>query len=177
MEAVGMDTLTDPAYTGNLGELGLAELRARRDRCSEAEVGLSYARRMIHGRLDLVGAERQRRLGADDSTEGSLVERLPSILAERVHAPGNGRLPQILAPAEVDLEASHNVDHIAPLSKMGIINELSDEELEHIATGLMEFEGQVSAQRRELHAVIDKLSEEIIRRYRSGEADVNDLLR
>jgi hypothetical protein len=173
----GLETLTDPVYVGNLGELGLTELRARRDRCSEAEVGLSYARRIVHGRLDIVGAERQRRLGADSGPGTSLLERLPAILAEHVHAPGNGRLPQILAPAEIDLGASHTVDVIAPLSKMGGIGELPDEELDRIEAGLIEFEHQVSEQRRELHRVIDKLQEEVIRRYRSGEADVNDLLR
>jgi hypothetical protein len=157
--------------------LGLTELRARRDRCSEAEVGLSYARRIIHGRLDIVGAERQRRLGTPNAAGTSLVDRLPAILAEHVHAPGNGRLPQILAPAEVDLAASHMVDTIAPLAKMGSIDELSHEELDKIEAGLIEFERQVSERRHELHRVIDKLQEEVIRRYRSGEADVNDLLR
>jgi hypothetical protein len=176
MEAVGMDTLTDPAFTGNLQELNLGELRARRDRCSEAEVGLSYARRIVHGRLDIVGAERERRSGTGAAL-GSLVDRLPAILSEHVHAPGNGRLPRIMIPAEVDLEASHTVDTIAPLASMGTVSDLPDEELNRIEAGLVEFEHEVSAQRRLLHVVIDKLQEEVIRRYRSGEADVNDLLR
>ena len=175
-----METLTDPAYTDNLEGLDLKELRGRRDRCSEAEVGLSYARRIVHGRLDIVGAERQRRLGVETGETGpgtSLVERLPAILAEHVHAPGNGRLPQILAPAEVDLGASNTLDLIAPLSKIGSIGDLPNDELDQIEARLVEFEKQVSEQRRELHRVIDRLQEEVIRRYRSGEADVNDLLR
>jgi len=178
MEAVPMQTLTSPTYIENLANLDIAELRARRDRCSEAEVGLSYARRMVHGRLDIVGAERKRRTSTEGGADGrSLIERLPSILGDHAHAPGNGRLPQIMAPGEADLAATREVDAIAPLARMGALGELTDDQLVAMEKGLVEVEVEVSGRRRELHTVFDKLQDEVIRRYRSGEADVNDLLR
>lgn len=177
MEAVPLETLTDPSFTEDLSALHISDIRARRDRCSEAEVGVSYARRMVHGRLDIVHAEQRRRQGEDDGDISSLVEQLPRILGENVHAPGNGRLPQIMAPAESDLVATREVDAVAPLAVMGRLERLSDEELTGLEANLTAIERRISGQRHQLHGVFDKLQEEIIRRYRSGEADVNDLLR
>jgi hypothetical protein len=53
--------------------------------------------------------------------------------------------------------------------------ELTDEEVAEALDRLAEVEGQLSAQRKQLHSVIDSLQEEIISRYRSqqGEAQVS----
>lgn len=181
METVPLEALTDPSYTERLSTLPIAEVRARRDRCSEAEVGVSYARRLVHGRLDIVHAEQRLRQGEGGSGGRgdihALVEQLPQILAENVHAPGNGRLPQIMAPGESDLVAAREVDAVAPLAVMGRLERLSDEELATLEGELHAVEQRISGQRHQLHDVFDKLQEEIIRRYRSGEADVDDLLR
>jgi hypothetical protein len=141
-------------------------------------VGLSYARRIVHGRLDLLHAEARRRSGADsEHGASSLLEHLPEILADHVHAPGNGRLPLIMAPGEGDLDATRQVDAIAPLAMMGALGQVSEGELALVEAELVDLERQISGHRKELHEVFDKFQEEIIRRYRSHEADVNDLLR
>jgi hypothetical protein len=45
-----------------------------------------------------------------------------------------------------------------------------------MAAELEEFEREVSKTRRSMHVVLDRLKEEIVRRYRTGEANVDDLL-
>jgi hypothetical protein len=51
-----IDRVLDPRFTDRVDQLGLAELRARRE---EAEV--SYLRRLLQGRLDILRAELARR--------------------------------------------------------------------------------------------------------------------
>jgi hypothetical protein len=178
VEGVPLEVMTAPAYTADLGKLDINEVRARRDGCSEAEVGLSYVRRLVQGRLDIIDAEIHRRGTGEGAVDvASLVAQLPEILADHVHAPGYGRLPQIMAPGDIELGDTLGLDAIAPLDSMGTLADLPDDELSAMEAALVEFERDVSRRRRELHGVFDKLQEEVIRRYRSGEADVNDLLR
>ena len=59
-------------------QLSLVELRALRARLQNDDDAVSYVRRLAQARLDLVQAEKRRRL--DGSTE-SLSDELPSILS------------------------------------------------------------------------------------------------
>lgn len=173
-----IDELLEPSYLEGLSELPLEEVRARRAVCTEEEVNLSYLRRMVQGRLDLVLAEGQRRqAGGSGGGATSMVERLASILSDKVHAPGFGRLPTIMAPSELGREATGEVDAVAPPDRIGHLNDVPDDELNAMIAGLQRIETDVSAQRRRLHDVLDRLQEEVIRRYQSGEADVDSLLR
>jgi hypothetical protein len=45
-----------------------------------------------------------------------------------------------------------------------------------LESALVEFERDVSADRRDRHARLDALSAELVRRYREGEASVDGLL-
>jgi hypothetical protein len=54
---------------------------------------------------------------------------------------------------------------------------VSNDDLVLVEGSLVDLEQRISGHRRELHDVFDRLQDEVIRRYRSGEADVNDLLR
>jgi hypothetical protein len=158
--------------------LDLAQVRSRREEGNNVEMELSYLRRMIQGRLDIVIDERDRRIqGKGGSDVASLVERLPGILADRVHAPGLGRLPTFMAPAELGPEATARLDAIAPADRMVEIPGLPDRELNSLVEALGALEADVSAQRRKLHDVLLVMQEELIRRYRSGEANVDSLLK
>lgn len=173
-----IDALLDPEYGADLPTLDLEEVRRRRTECNEEEVALSYLRRMVQGRLDIALAEQRRRTtGAGGSDVASLIERLPEILSEKVHAPGFGRLPAIMAPTEVGEEATLRVDAVAPARCLGSLPDLADGDLAAMAEALQQLEKDVSRQRRRLHEVIDHLQEEVIRRYRSGEANVDNLLK
>ena len=65
----------------------MAEVRQLRRRAEQEEVNLSYTRRLLQGRLDIVRRELQRRAENDGR---SLVDLLPEILAEKGRGPAHG---------------------------------------------------------------------------------------
>ena len=175
--AVPLEEILDPAYVEGLAGLTLPEVRSRRDAASEVETGMSYLRRMVQGRLDIVLAEAHRReAGLPPQDLAGLVEHLPEILGDHVHAPGLGRLTTIMAPGEVDTRLQERIEGIVPTAAMADLPSLDDDAVARAAAGLEALEREVSAQRRSLHEVLDLLQEEIVRRYRSGEATVDNLL-
>lgn len=161
---------------GDLQSKPIEEIRELRAEAQQLETGLSYIRRIVQGRLDIVGAEISRRAaGGEPSDLSDVVARLPEILSDRVRAPGMGRLPQVLAPAHMD-ELVADVDEIVHVDQLTSIGELADDELQELADRLSTYEREVSARRRSLHDVIDALQSDLIRRYKSGEASVETLL-
>ena len=171
-----LSEVTDPGYLEGLEGWTLQDVRARRDAATEIETGLSYLRRIVQGRLDIVVAEQRHREHGERADVSELVDELPSILSDNVHAPGLGRLPALLAPGEMDPALEHTLEEILPASQLANLPELSDEDLRESANGLTEFERSVSTKRRAVLDVLDRLQDEIVRRYRTGEATVDSLL-
>ena len=164
----GMDDLT---------ALSMEELRAKRAESQAVEVGLSYLRRLAQGRLDIVAAEKRRRAeGGELVATEDLVASLSDILGEHLTAPGNGRLPQLLGPDLEHIDSSE-LDAIAGPGTLGALPDLPEEQLTHLLEELAAYETAVSAKRRALFEQIDALQAEITRRYKSGEASVESLLR
>jgi hypothetical protein len=161
----------------DLTALSMDELRAKRAESQAIEVGLSYLRRLAQGRLDIVAAEQRRRVeGGDPVDHDHLVESLSDILGDHLMAPGNGRLPRLMSPdiGEVD---TASLDAIAGPSRIGTLPDLTDAEVAELLEQLAAYEADVSAKRRGLFEQIDALQAEITRRYKSGEASVESLLR
>ncbi|MGH9054731.1 MAG: aerial mycelium formation protein [Acidimicrobiales bacterium] len=174
---VQLDDVTGPNYLDGLQTWSLAEVRARRDEATEVETGLSYLRRMVQGRLDIVLAEQHRRQTGEGSGDvAELVDRLPAILGDHVHAPGIGRLPALMGPGQVDAGLAGRLEEILPAARLGSLPDMSDADLAAAAAGLDQIERSVSSQRRAVFDVLDRMQEEIVRRYRSGEATVDSLL-
>jgi hypothetical protein len=172
-----LDRIMSADYLGDLAHRPLPEVRTMRADCQEVETGLSYLRRLVQGRLDIVGVERQRRRdGAPAGDLASLISQLPEILSDRTRAPGLGRLPQLLAPGDVDADLEAKFDAIVAGHDVEALPSLSDDDLEHLHTSLEAFEHEVSGHRRKLFDRIDALQAEITRRYRTGEASVESLL-
>lgn len=171
-----LSEVTDSSYLEGLEGWPLDLVRSRRNEATEVETGLSYLRRIVQGRLDIVVAELHRREsgGRGDVTE--LVDELPSILSGNVHAPGLGRLPTLMAPGEVDHDLEQRLEQILPASRLAALSELDDQELRACAEELTAFERSVSTRRRAVLDVLDGLLDEIVRRYQTGEATVDSLL-
>jgi hypothetical protein len=161
----------------DLTALSMDELRARRAAAQTTEVGLSYLRRLAQGRLDIVAAEQRRRAeGGAPLDHDHLVAGLSDILGDHLMAPGNGRLPQLLGP-DLDEVDSSSLDAIAGPSRLAHLADLADTDLVELLEKLAAYESDVSSRRRGLFEQIDALQAEITRRYKSGEASVETLLR
>jgi hypothetical protein len=176
--AAALDDILDPGYLGDLEARPMDEVRAMRGECQEVETGLSYLRRLVQGRLDIVGTELQRRAdGGDPADLPDLISRLPTILSDRTRNPGVGRLSQSLEPAEMPTELGAELDAIVSPGSMTHLPEIEDTTLRDVIAKLEAFEHVVSARRHALFERIDALQAEITRRYRTGEASVDTLLR
>jgi hypothetical protein len=172
-----LDRILGAEYLGELERRAMPDVRTMRAECQEIETGLSYLRRLVQGRLDIVGAELQRRReGAEPGDLSELISQLPEILSDRTRAPGLGRLPQLLAPGEIDAEFTARLDDIMGDHDLESLPGLDDEELNHVREQLEALEREVSDRRRQLFDRIDTLQGEITRRYRTGEASVESLL-
>jgi hypothetical protein len=165
-----------PGYLEGLETWPLGDLRARRDEATVVETGLSYLRRIVQGRLDILLAEQRRREAGEQESLTELVDQLPTILSEHVHAPGLGRLPALMGPGELDPGLEGRLEEAIPESRLANITGIEVEDLSSAVNRLVELEREISGLRRSVFDVLDRLQEEIVRRYRTGEATVDSLL-
>lgn len=173
-----LDRLLDPAYAEGLTGLDMAEVRMRREACQQREESASYLRRVIQVRLDLLGTELARRQSGEDPADmDELIARLPGVLAEHSRAPGFGQAPRDLRLPDIDDDLAALVDDIISPRRLSELQEIDSDELAALVDRFEALEHEVSGLRRQLHAQIDQLQSEITRRYRSGEASVDSLLR
>ena len=173
-----LDLVTRPAYLADLQARSIEDIRAMRLECQGLENGLSYIRRLAQGRMDVVGGELQRRRGGGAAGDlADLVDRLPEILAEHSRGPGQSRPPLDLDPDSPTVTALET--RLDELGARGVVaaDGADDAALEAVLDELVAFEREVSATRRHLHEIIDVLRDELTRRYRTGEASVDSLLR
>ena len=174
-----LDRILDDDYLAGLQDFGMDEVRARRDECQEIENALSYARRITQGRLDIVGAEIGRRAGGQGPSDlAGIVDRLEKgeMLGEHGRPEGFGRLPVLLAPGhEVD-ELIAEIEQTVDADILERLPELGDGEVRDLASRLEELERSMSSRRRAVFERIDALQAEVIRRYKSGAANVDTLL-
>ncbi len=169
-----IDVIRDPAFAADLSEIPLEDLRAKRTMCEELDNELSYYRRLLHGRIDLLTFEQRRRRGEE---ERSLIDALPAILAgtERRHGTSGRQFPVVApdfpAPGRREVDRALGDDFLAHLP------DIDDAELDHIRASLAEAEAEVSEQRREVYGAYERFQAELTRRYRDGLADADELLR
>ncbi len=151
--------------------LRLEELRQSRHSLESEEKELSYVRRLLQGRIDIIKAELARRAGHGNDVLSSL----PAILAD--------------APSSFKSSARHvSLDepvtkHATAIAAKRAANDLSmnladvsDPQLRTMLDNLARHEKAVSKARSQLHKTMDGLNSELTRRYREGSAQVDDLL-
>lgn len=172
-----IDHILSEDYLGDLEALDIDAVRAKRAECKDVETGLSFLRRMVQGRLDVVSAEQARREAGDagDDLE-DLIARLPALLAGSTRTPGTGRLPDSLGTGAVDSALSSELDEIISHGHLSEPGDISDGELASARDELVAFEAKVSQLRKALFERIDALEADLTRRYRTGEASVDSLL-
>ena len=157
----------------DLRDLSLEDLRLKRRKAETDEQDLSYVRRLLHGRIDIIKAEIARRSGEGDE----LIANLKTILSD---SPGGARKSQGRYMGIEDADLSHPAAQDAHQALGGLsttnLSAVSDEELETALASLKAHERIVSDVRLQLHKQIDSMGSALTRRYREGTAQVDDLL-
>jgi len=166
---IAADFLTD------VGERPLTEVRGMRDDCRLEEARVSFARRLLQARLDIVRAEMARRA---DGGKGDLLQSLPDILADETMPTtlGDARSVPFYEPFGDDERARRNSDDLMGDPSLGQLPDLDDAELVALVDSLASEERGVSEIRRRLLEHLDALQGELIRRYTSGGVDTEGIL-
>lgn len=151
--------------------LTLDDLRSLRADLQREDDAISYVRRLTQARLDFVRAEMRSRA---EGTKHDITDEIPNILGS--HLTGGAARP----PRPVDDSSSHplalELEALCDDACSTDLPAMTPEELATYAGRLHDFEQLRSHERRDLFARIDKLSAELVRRYRDGEANVDGLL-
>lgn len=172
-----LDRLLAEDFLEGLQDVAMEELRSRKAACADVEGQLSYVRRLVQGRLDIIRAELRRREGGGNGGLADLVDALPEILSEGGRGGSTmGRLPTEMAPGVNHRRLTAQLDRIIDVDRVGLLPGMSDDQVGDLAAALIELEQSVSGQRRAVHERMDAVQAEMVRRYKSGEATVDTLL-
>lgn len=136
----------------DLGSLPLGELRALREEMRTQEHQVSYWRRLVHGRLDLLALHRDSPLG-EPAVEG-ITEALSSAM------PSAGQ-------ARTDVHDTSPAEVIADLADLECVwHTPEDAQGAHdLAARLRVVESELSGRRAALHRSIDAATAELVSRY------------
>lgn len=180
-----IDRVLDPRFVAGVKGLGLDELRCRRGEAEAEEQSISYLRRMLQGRLDILRAELVRRAHGDQEVT-DLVAGLPGILSDAGRAaPGPwgspdpswpGRLTAMPSFLTHEPSSRRRVERLVSDETVARMPELEAQELTQAVEVLTREEEALSAGRRAVQQVVDLLRGELARRYRNGTASVAQLL-
>lgn len=168
-----IDRVLADDYLRGLDLLPLDALRDRRDEAAQEETDLSYLRRLLHARIDIVRAEQHRRSTGDAH---SVLDQLATILADdtdgRQARPGRH---QPLEPSRAG-ERRRRAEALIDDADLSDVAALPDDTIQSALGSYQEQESSVSQRRREVQLVVDALNSEIAGRYAHGTASVDELL-
>lgn len=159
-----IDRVLAPDFTEGVQDIDMDELRRRRD-LSRAELEyLSFLRRLLQGRRDILQAELdRRRRGGDQET---LLAQIAAILADAPTGPSRGEALVLSVPDEEIALARRRVERLVSDARLSDLPRLSDDELEEAVAGIDEEERAISDARSRVIEVHDVLQAELVRRYR-----------
>jgi hypothetical protein len=159
-----IDRILHPQYAEGLAAMSLDELRSRRDECLAEREYLSLLRRLVQGRAEILKAEVERRGGT--SQAGTLVERLSKILSSEGHGASRGEAVKVGLPEEEMLQARRRVERLVMDAGLSDPTALDDRQLSGAVDVLEAEEQEVSQDRAAVIDVLDRVQEELKRRYK-----------
>ncbi len=175
-----IDRVLAPGFADDLPALPLDEVRGRRQLAEQEEVDLSYARRLLQGRLDLLRAEQEQRTQREFPSHGTrsdaeLARDLATALADGPRSDhGLGR-HLTTDPSRVGEHRRAAEQAVADVQASDP-SEMSDDAIVRAIEHLTGIEQAVSDSRHKVQQVMDVLTTEVARRYKDGEAKVEDVL-
>ena len=171
-----IDRILDEDYLDDIGDRPTDALRRSRDDCREEESVVSYARRVVQGKLDVLYAEVQRR--RDEGVATGAVNDIAQVLADD-EAPGDNldlrtRAVSTYVPDSTELRRVG--ERAANIEALGDLDGEDDLTLAKRIGKLAVEEERLSETRARLLDRIDALNDEIADRYREGGTDVSEIL-
>jgi hypothetical protein len=160
-----IDQVLAAGFTEDLGALDTQEVRRRRDQARAEREYLSFLRRLLQGRRDLLRDEIDRRRTGGEVPP--VVERVVSVLSEGTRGPSRGEAPMIPMPEDEIAMARRRVERLVSDARLSNLEALSDEELEEGVRRIDEEEREVSDARSRVMEVDDALQGEMKRRLRA----------
>ena len=158
------EQILDPEFGSSIEGLPLEEARARREECLAEREYLSYLRRMLHARLEILRAEVK---GRAEGAEAPLVDRLPAILgADMPFGPSRGEALRLGLPEGELEEARRRVEGLLGPAAFSDIASQSDEQLRDAIESLEGEERRVSDARRAVMDLQDRFQAEVKARYK-----------
>jgi hypothetical protein len=158
-----IDRIRDSSYLDGIEQRSLDDVRALRDECMAEREYLSLLRRLVQGRAEILKAELASR-GTEDARP--LVDRLSEILASDQPVTSRGEAMKVSLPEEEMLLARRRIERLVADAGISDPSELDDRQLTDAVDVLAGEEREVSAQRNDVHRVLDALQDELKRRYK-----------
>jgi hypothetical protein len=160
-----IDQVLAAGFTGGLGSLDTDEVRRRRDLARAELEYLSFLRRLLQGRRDLLRDEADRRRSGGESQPA--MERVVSVMAEGSRGPSRGEAPMIPMPEDEIAMARRRVERLLSDARLSDLEALADQELDDAAGNIEQEEREVSDVRSRVIEVHDSLQEEMKRRLKA----------
>jgi anti-sigma-K factor RsiG len=160
----------DPTFVEGLQQLPLDELRRRRDEALAEREYLSYLRRLLQVREDVLRTELSRRQHGGEPED--LMDRLTRVLSEGPRARGRGEALRITLAEDDMAEAERRADEAVGTSWSPHSETLDDVQLDESLAALEREERAVSESRAAIFRVHDQLQEELKRRYQENPSQI-----
>lgn len=164
-----IDQILSAGFVADVEHLDLGVLRERRHLAEQEEVDLSYARRLLQGRIDVLTANAA---PAGARTDADLAHDLAEALTEDGPRADHGLGRHLnVDPSRVGEHRRAAEQAVATLTTGS-----ASEDVDAAVETLRGLERDVSESRHRVQQVMDVLTAEVARRYRTGEARVEDVL-
>lgn len=171
-----IDRILDEDYLDDIEDSPTDALRRLRDDCREEESVVSYARRVVQGKLDVLYAEVLRR--RDEGVATEVLNDLAHVLADD-KAPSDDldlRTRAVSTYVPDSSELRRVGERAANIEALGDLEREDDLTLAKRIGKLAVEEERLSETRARLLDRIDTLNDEIADRYREGGTDVSEIL-
>lgn len=160
-------------WVSDIGSMSDAELKGLIGELATDEQDISYGRRILHGKIDLLRAELVNRLRArHDAGEEAITDADVAKLTDLITSAAEGDN----TPGGQLADATRAAKSAAQSEAFPDLGALNDPELKELIRTLTDEEREISYQRRILHGKIDILRAELVNRMRTqrseGEATI-----
>jgi hypothetical protein len=160
----------EPTFVEGLHDLPVDEIRRRRDQALAEREYVSYLRRIVQVRQDMLRIEQERRTSG--AAPGHIVDRLTKVLSEGPPRTSRGEALRFSLTAQEMEDADRRVQEILGSLAHAPAEGIGDDELSVALAALTEEERAVSASRKAVFRVHDALQDELKRRFRDDPSSV-----